>query len=552
MRYGARYQTSHLLAFLLSVLSGALLALGWPPAAGFPLLFVAFVPLLYLHDRLPPGKRGTVTFVAAAGLALLLWNAGATRWIYNAYFTSGVVINCLNVALFTIPWVLYAVSQSVFSRWQRYGLLVSAWMSLELLHYHWGLAFPYLTLGNGLAAAPAVAQWYEYTGVFGGSLWIWVTNVLLYEAGRAFFVERTRRGVLLTKSAYALLWVLLPVGVSLGLFSSYREKGTSLEVVAVHPNLDCRKERKTLSTEALIKIHWDLTKRHLSNRTRYVLWPENAFNLGWLEALPANPLVLALRDSLKKYPDVQLITGAVLYERHLSTSGDPVPANTQYLEVDDQKIWYNTYNTALQLNAGPEVRLRTKVHLVPLEETTVYPPVVNLFRAFIPSLGGMFFSTRAANQHLFHNRETVVPLICYESFFGNTVRNFVGGGGNLLFVILNEGWIDDDQQAVQFVQYAALRAIENRRSIVRSSNKGITCFIDQRGMITRAVADNAATALSGSVRVNRQKTLYAMTGDCLGWLAVATFAALGSAGVVAFAKAGIKYRAKNVRLPRAA
>jgi|GEM_PF-3231730 len=392
MRYGARHQKFRLLPFLLSVLSGALLALDWPPVAGFPLLFVAFVPLLYLHDRLPPGKRGTLPYVAAAAdLALLLWNAGATRLIYNAYFTSGIVINCLDVALFTVPWLLYAVSQPVFNRWQRYGLLVTAWMSLELLHYHWGLAFPLLTLGNGLAAAPAVAQWYEYTGVFGGSLWIWVTNVLLYEAGRAFFVERARRGVLLTKFAYALLWVLLPVGVSLGLFSSYQEKGQSVEVVAVHPNLDCRKERKTLGAEALVQVHWALTKKHLSNRTRCILWPENSFNLGWLEELPANPLVLALRDSLKKYPDARLITGAVLYERHLPGDTGPVPVNTQSLEVNARKIWYNTYNAAVQLNAGPEVQLRTKVHLVALEETTVYPPVVNLFRKFIPSLGGLFF-----------------------------------------------------------------------------------------------------------------------------------------------------------------
>lgn len=552
MRYGARHQKLPLLAFLLSVLSGALLALGWPPSPGFPLLFVAFVPLLYLHDRLPPGKRGTLTYLAAAGLALLLWNACATRWIYNAYITSGIVINCLNVALFTVPWLLYAVSQPVFNRWQRYGLLVSAWMSLELLHYHWELAFPLLTLGNGLAAAPAVAQWYEYTGVFGGSLWLWGTNVLLYESGRAFFVRRTGRGALPAKIAYALLWVLLPLGVSLGVFSHYQEKGASVEVVAVNPNLDCRKERKTLGAEALVKVHWALTKKHLSNRTRYVLWPENAFNLGWLEELPAHPLVLALRDSLKQYPDARLITGAVLYERHLPADAGPVPVNTQSFEANARKIWYNTYNTAVQLNAGPEVQLRTKIHLVPLEETTVYPPVVNLFRKFIPSLGGMFFSTRAANQHLFQNRETVVPLICYESFFGNTVRNFVGGGGNLLFVILNEGWIDDEQASAQFMQYAALRAIENRRGIVRSSNRGITCFIDQRGRITRAVVDHAATALSGSVRVNRQKTFYTLTGDYLGWMALAGFAGLGAALVVAFARVSLKDHAKKVRVKRAA
>ncbi|MBD0257160.1 MAG: apolipoprotein N-acyltransferase, partial [Cytophagales bacterium] len=353
------------------------------------------------------------------------------------------------------------------------------------------------------------------------------------------------------RSTYALAAVLLPAGVSLGLFVSYAEQGKAVEVIAVHPNLDCRKERKTYSADTLIKVHWRLTQKYLRDSTRYILWPENSFNMGWLEELAVNPQLAALRDSLKNYPNAQLITGTISYERYQPGDLDQIPANTRYLEVKQQKIWYNTYNSALQLNAGPAVLFRTKIHLVPLEETTVYPVVINFMRKFIASLGGDTFSTRPVNQHLFHNQEVVAPLICYELFFGNTVRKFVNQGANLLFVILNEGWIDDDKQAAQFMQYTSLRAIENRRSIVRSSNKGITCFIDQRGIVTQAFADNAATSLTGKAKLNRKKTFYTMTGDYIGWLSALVFATYLAGLPIAFVRMMVKSNAKKVLLKRA-
>ena len=124
----------------------------------------------------------------------------------------------------------------------------------------------------------------------------------------------------------------------------------------------------------------------------------------------------------------------------------------------------------------------------------------------------------------------------------------------MLFVILNEGWMDDDQQAQQFMKYASLRAIENRRDIVRSSNKGITCFMDQKGMIEQAITDNTSTVLIAEARVNKKKTFYTMTGDYIGWIAVAAFTVYSVTLLIAFIRYVLtyNYNAKQVLLKRAA
>ncbi len=518
---------SVLLKITFGVLSGILLAASWPPSSLFFLSFFGLIPLLVLRDSIGSSQRSLVIYTSSVVVALFIWNAYTTQWIYKTFFTSGIVINCINITLFTIPWLLYFLSRKHLVRYQQYALLVGSWISLELMHYYWGLAFPYLNLGNVLAPLPALAQWYEYTGVFGGSLWVWGANILLFELIRELspaVVRRVRRIRLITLLAG---WILVPVALSAFIYSTYEEPGNTVNVVAVHPNMNCHKERQLYTAEQTTKVHWDLTKPLLNSDTDYILWPENAINLGWLNELPLHPQIQMLRDSLSPYPNSRLVMGAILYEQYQPTGNSEIPVNARSMDVGGQQVWYNTYNSALQLGGKTDIQLRTKIHLAPLEETTVYPIVVNFFRKFIPSLGKRSFSTRTSNQDVFKSQTSFTPLICYESLFGHTTRRVVREGADLLFVILNEGWMDDDQQAAQFMQYASLRAIENRRSIVRSSNKGFTCFIDQRGVVQQSVTSNSATAISGEVQTNRAKTFYTLAGDYVAWgaLIIAVFLA---------------------------
>lgn len=525
----------------LAILSGVLLALGWPPATSFFLLFVGFVPLLLIRDLLGKSIHELVTYALLVALALLLWNGYTTQWIYKTYFVSGVAVSLINITIFTVPWILYFLSQNKLHRYQQYALLVSAWMSIELMHYYWGFAFPFLNLGNGLAAVPALAQWYEYTGVFGGSLWIWTVNLSFYSLLRALLNEGHRSVVIRRKIAVALACISIPVGCSFIIYNTYSNpRGKSVEVVAVHTDLECGTDRRQYGQDSLLSIYWNLSAQHVSSETGYVVWPETSLNLGWIEGLSANDQLRTLIDSLEKYPNTKVITGSILYEKLPPLSTNPSLPNASYLS--DFDTWYNTYNAAVQIDASSSISIRTKVNLVPLEETTTYPVLIGFLRRFIPTIGDYRFSTRPINNDVFKGESVESStLICYEVLFGNTVIKYPRAGADILFLILNEGWIDDDQQARQFLAYTSLRAIENRRSIVKASNKGITAFIDQKGIVSAAIGDPGSSVIVSEVQANRRKTLYTQWGDYLGWISVVVCAAQLTLLVIS---AGLPFRKK--------
>jgi len=92
----------------------------------------------------------------------------------------------------------------------------------------------------------------------------------------------------------------------------------------------------------------------------------------------------------------------------------------------------------------------------------------------------------------------IAPVICYESIFGEFVTDYIKLGAQYIFIITNDGWWGNTPGYRQHNSFAALRAIENRRSIARSANTGISSFVNQRGEISQATA-GGLRMLSGRV-----------------------------------------------------
>ncbi|NDB54148.1 MAG: apolipoprotein N-acyltransferase, partial [Chitinophagaceae bacterium] len=156
-------------SLLLSITSGVLAWLGWPGSPlGQPiLLFIAWVPLLLLSNL----EKSTRRFLLLCYASMLIWNLGTTWWIWNATAPGAVAAWLANSLLMCIPWVGYhSFSKKVKPLLASLGL-VCFWMSFEYLHLQdWGLSWPWLTIGNGLATHPEWIQWYTFTGVAGGTL----------------------------------------------------------------------------------------------------------------------------------------------------------------------------------------------------------------------------------------------------------------------------------------------------------------------------------------------------------------------------------------------
>src|ERR1700735_877040 len=137
--------------YLLSVLTGLLLALGWP-AHGFPLLLlIGFCPLLVVESFLsnPNNKhtKPTAIFLGYSFLAMLTWNALTTWWVCNSTIVGGIMAIVCNSFFMALILMLFHITKRRTGRITGYSSLPVYWLAFEYIHLNWQLSWPWLTLG---------------------------------------------------------------------------------------------------------------------------------------------------------------------------------------------------------------------------------------------------------------------------------------------------------------------------------------------------------------------------------------------------------------------
>ena len=182
------------------------------------------------------------------------------------------------------------------------------------------------------------------------------------------------------------------------------------------------------------------------------------------------------------------------------------------------------YNSVAMLAPdGRAISQYDKVHLVPFGE---YIPYQTLF-FFVDKI-----STEAGNFKP-GNRVVVTPLdsqrsagtfVCYEAVVPDLVRQFVRDGSQLLVNVTNDAWFGESAAPSQHLAMARMRAIENRRYLLRAANNGISAIIDPDGRVVKAVPRNQRTFLEGHFSFEPRMTVYSQYGDVFAWLCLFTSA----------------------------
>jgi apolipoprotein N-acyltransferase len=112
-------------------------------------------------------------------------------------------------------------------------------------------------------------------------------------------------------------------------------------------------------------------------------------------------------------------------------------------------------------------------------------------------------------------------FICYEAIFPQLVRRLVPDGPGVLVNISNDAWFGDSSAAAQHLEMARLRAIENRRFLLRATNDGITAVIDPYGRVIARLPRHRSAALVSRYDFVARRTFYTKYGDVFAWLCVA-------------------------------
>ena len=131
-----------------------------------------------------------------------------------------------------------------------------------------------------------------------------------------------------------------------------------------------------------------------------------------------------------------------------------------------------------------------------------------------------------------HDTQTV-PLNCYQSIYGDLQK----GKTNLIAIITNDGWWKNTVGYKQHFAYARLRAIEQRKTIIRSANTGVSGVINAKGEVLESTNWDESVCIPAEVSLNNETTFYSVFGDYIGRLSVFVAAMLA---IVAFVKGRLR------------
>jgi len=496
-----------------AALSGILLALPW---LGFPgyVLFIAFVPLIgsisYPQSRL---NNGDVAWTGPF-ITFLIWNSLATWWISKVSITGAVIIVFLNSLLMTLVFVSGARIQKRLGSWIGKAALLTFWLSFEYLHFHWELSWPWLTLGNGLANLIGIIQWYEFTGVLGGSAWILLSNLLICNLLFSNYKK-------LTNWLWLSILMIVPLGISYLLY--YKDiKGVveKINIGVIQPNIDpVHQKYNNLSPGNQLDILINLADSLDENQVCLYLGPETALHQIDEGCLDENMAIQKLRDFLASgNPDAAWIIGAISFKKHQEDSpsgfSGPVYDGVRY------------FNSAFFIDTT-STKMYHKAKLVSGVEKMPFARYFTFLEHMKIQLEGEAHLFSTGNQGIVfqHDDFKIAIPICYESVYGEYLGTFVKSGANLFVLITNDGWWDQTPGYKQHLMMSRLRAIEHRRWMVRSANTGISALIDDKGRYLKKTEWWKRMAFIARAELREKKTFYSLHGDYIGkislWISIA-------------------------------
>ncbi len=501
--------------WLLSSLSGVLLSLGFPPSPLTPLMFVGLVPLLMVEESLREQFGGAARrkMFTHAFNAFLIWNICTTWWVINTSFLPGIVANLANTLLMATVFVLFHQARSVLQPKLHPFVLAAFWIAFEYVHIHWEISWPWLTFGNSLAQYPTWIQWYEVTGVFGGSLWILLANFWIYK----WYQTRPHP---VGQLVWILVWIGVPLGWSVWRYATYPLQKGTVEVAVVQPNFEPHYEKFIVPQHEQLARFLKLSRDILTDSTCYLVYPETSFGFVRLNDIEDDYHIQALRQIIRDYPNLHIVTGLESYrvfKDHIN-----LPSIREMHNRDGTAVYIDVQNSAIQVDQRDSIPVYFKSKLVPGAESFPYKDYLPFLKPIVDMLQGSIEGlTTQPTRTVFHTScGNVAPVICYESVYGDYVGGYIRNGADMIFIMTNDGWWDKTPGHVQHLLFGALRAIEHRVPIARSANTGTSCFVNARGDILQPTKYGETTAIRAMLAPAESLTFYTRWGDIIARVAV--------------------------------
>jgi apolipoprotein N-acyltransferase len=417
----------------LALLSGLLLMLSFPETGGQTYLsFIAFIPLLLIEQSVFEQRHRSRKVFVYAYLSFFVFNIGTTWWIWNASEGGAIMAFVFNSLLMSIFFQFYHwIKKWLGFKVGMFAFLVS-WISFEYFHFSWELSWPWLNLGNVFASQISWIQWYEFTGILGGTLWILLLNVLLFQL-LLIFIKRKKTSVIHLSIAFTLL--LLPILLS-SLIQTNIPSKISKKVLVLQPNIDPYGEKFTVPVSEQVDRLIGLVPKH--KKFDYIFAPETAITLNILEDQ------FALEPSCKKIIELSEQTNSNILIGASTVSIFKNKNSRASRKLEGGPGFIEFYNTAVQIEPSQKPSFSHKSKLVLGVEKLPFSDIFPFIEQLSIDNGGTSGTLGIEKEpKVLGSKVQIAPVICYESIYGDFVRSQCAKGASLIGVITNDGWWGD-------------------------------------------------------------------------------------------------------------
>jgi apolipoprotein N-acyltransferase len=474
----------------LALSSGILTALSFPKFSLSFLIWISFIPLFFILYKKNLKKAFFIGFIAGFSYYALLiyWIPSVPAHYGNVPYVLSFLIFILFVSILALFWSAFSWVFAFFSSFSPklgFILVPFIWISLEYILTYFLTGFPWCLIGYAQYKNLYLIQIASITGVYGISF-----IILLFNSLFVLSIKEKKR------NPFIITVIIIVIAYLYGFFTLKNsfEKKDLIRAGVIQGNVPSEINWQELTTKEILNLfheHLELTEKASSKGAELIIWPE--FTVPFCLSCP-EPIQIYFKENLIKLckkEKIHVLIGSIeLKEQN---------GNTDY------------YNSALLLSDKGILSQYAKIHLVPFGEYVPFKKILFFVEKISHAIGELA-PGRSINLHEFNSYKFASP-ICYEIIFPNLVRKFVKKGANFLVTITNDGWYGRSSAPYQHFSMAVLRAVENRRYLVRSATTGVSGIIDPYGRIIKKSELMTKTFLVTDIYALNKKTFYTLYGD---------------------------------------
>lgn len=496
-----------LISYFPALASGLLLTASFPDFSLYYLAFIALTPMMISIQSMTPKQSFCAGFVAGFFhyMTLIYWIV-PTVTIYGGLHpllgVSTLALLCLYLSLYVggFAWVI--------KRLDPPGVLMPIigaclWVGLEYIRTHALTGFPWGVLGYSQHLNQTLVQIADLTGVLGLSFLIVLCNLTLVLLV-LYLTPSLGTGKISCRSisivvCYTLVLVAAAMAygrMRLPVIDSLIQAAPKPKISVIQGNI--RQDLKWDKTfiNGTIEKYGSLSLGVAPKIPELIIWPETALPFYYgSDTLYSNKMDVYVRKAKTHF-----LVGSPGFKRG-----------------KDETRFYNRalMLTPLSLVTGSY----DKTHLVPFGEYVPLGGYLTFLGKITQQAGNFSSGDKTFAPLAFKDHKTGV-LICFEILFPSVARAFVNNGADMLTTMTNDAWFGHTSAARQHFSIAVLRAVENRRSVVRAANTGISGFIDPGGRILEETQIFTTTAITRPVPALEELSFYTRHGEVIGMAAL--------------------------------